>query len=88
MHEVRFEVTNGSQLTWETSVEFAGPTYEDVNGGSVFVGEDSTVPFLNDLAMNDVSIRSATNSYSTYDQFDPSERCIYTDGYSKYYPNT
>lgn len=74
-------MTDGPQLTWEMNVQFNGPSDQDFDGRSVFVGEGSTVRFLNDLTMNDVSIVSATDPDSNYDQFDLSGGCIYTDGY-------
>ena len=54
LYEVRFEVTNGAKLFWETNVEFHGTDEQDVDGGGVFVGEGSTVRFLNDLEMTNV----------------------------------
>ncbi|CAN0111165.1 unnamed protein product, partial [Ectocarpus fasciculatus] len=55
---VRLEVTGGAKLVWETNLFFRGDEEEEnnVNGGGVFVGEGSTVRFLNDLEMRDVRI--------------------------------
>lgn len=63
LENVRFEVTGGSKLTWETNAHFY---YEelgdlpDVNGGAVYVGEESTVRFLNDFETTNVGVRSQT----------------------------
>ncbi|CAN0546314.1 unnamed protein product, partial [Laminaria digitata] len=80
LHQVRFEVTNGATLIWETNVEFNGPTGEDVNGGGMFVGEGSTVRFLNDLMMTDVGVTSVTDESSDFASIQRSGGCVYTDG--------
>ena len=81
LYEVRFEVTNGATLYWETNVEFNGPSGEDVNGGGIFVGEGSTVRFLNDMEMTDVGVRSVTDESSDFSSNDRSGGCVYNDGY-------
>ena len=56
---VRFEVTDGAKLFWETHVLFDGIGAEEDqnnNGGAVFVGEGSTVRFWNDVEMRDATI--------------------------------
>ncbi|CAN0471390.1 unnamed protein product, partial [Scytosiphon promiscuus] len=58
LREIRCEVTNGAKLIWETNVEFHGTTGHDVDGGGLFIGEGSTVRFLNKLEMTDVGVRS------------------------------
>ena len=80
-YEVRFEVTNGAELFWETNVEFHGTRGQDVDGGGVFVGEGSTVHFLNDLGMTNVGIASVGYGSSDFAQYDLSGGCVYTDGY-------
>ena len=81
LYQLRFEVTNGAKLFWETNVEFNGPEGQDVNGGAVFVGEGSTVRFLNDLLMTDVGVRSVTDESSDFASYELSGGCVYTDGY-------
>ena len=81
LYEVRFEVTNGAKLVWETNVEFHGPEEQDFNGGALFVGEDSNVRFLNDLSMTDVGVRSVPEEDSDFASYQLSGGCVYTDGY-------
>ena len=81
LFQVRFEVTNGAQLIWETNVEFHGPLEQDVNGGALFVGVGSNVRFLNDLMMDDVSIISAREEDSDSAVRILSGGCVYTDGF-------
>ena len=81
LREVRFEVTNGAKLFWEPNVEFHGTSEQDVNGGGVFVGEDSAVRFLNDLSMTDVGVVSVTDESSDFASYELSGVCVYTDGY-------
>ena len=66
LYQVRFEITNGAKLVWETNVEFHGPEEQDVNGGALFVGEGSNVRFLNDLMMTDVGVRSVPEEDSDF----------------------
>lgn len=80
LYEVRFEVTNGAKLTWEPNVEFNGPYGEDVDGGGLFVGEGSSVRFMNDLLMTDVGVKSVTDEGSDYASVTRSGGCVYTDG--------
>ena len=81
LREVRFEVINGAKLFWETNVEFHGTNKQDVNGGGVFVGEGSTVRFLNDLSMTDIGVLSVTDESSDFASYELSGGCVYTDGY-------
>ena len=81
LYEVRFEVTNGSKLIWETNVEFHGSEEQDVNGGALYVGQDSNVLFLNDLMMTDVGVRSVPEEDSDFATYELSGGCVYTDGY-------
>lgn len=77
---IRFEVTNGAKLIWETHAKFSGSEGHDVNGGALFVGDGSTVRFLNDLQMVDYGIRS-DNDDGDYSTYVLSGGCVYTDGY-------
>ena len=81
LYEIRFEVTNGAKLFWETNVVFNGRTDEhELNGGAVFVGEDSTVRFWNDVELSGFSITSGSDTIAAgYDNV--SGGCVYTDGY-------
>lgn len=81
LYEIRFEVTNGAKLIWASSVEFHGSETQDVNGGGVFVGQGSTVRFLNNLEMTDVGVRSVTDESSDFASYQLSGGCVYTDGY-------
>lgn len=81
LYQVRFEVTNGATLIWETNVEFHGPTEQNVNGGAVVVGEGSTVRFLNDLLMDDVSVLSVPEEDSDFAQYVLNGGCVYNNGY-------
>ena len=81
LREVRFEVTNGAKVTWETNVEFRGTDGQDVDGGGIFIGEGSTVRFLNDLEMTNVGVRSVTDESSDFASYERSGGCVYTDGY-------
>ena len=81
LYEVRFEVKNGAKLVWETNVKFHGTGEQDVDGGGVFVGEGSTVRFLNDLEMTNVGVHSVTDESSDYASYERSGGCVYTDGY-------
>ena len=81
LYQVRFEITNGAKLVWETNVEFHGPEEQDVNGGALFVGEGSNVRFLNDLMMTDVGVRSVPEEDSDFATYVLSGGCVYTDGY-------
>ena len=80
LREIRFEVTNGAKLIWETNVEFHGTSGQDVDGGGVFVGEGSTVRFLNNLEMTDVGVRSVPEEGSDFAD-ERTGGCVYTDGY-------
>ncbi|CAM9653222.1 unnamed protein product [Pylaiella littoralis] len=81
---VRIEVTNGAKLFWETNVFFDGVEEEDEinnDGGAVFVGEGSTVRFLNDLEMRDVGITNERDEDSDFASFVRSGGCVWTNGY-------
>lgn len=80
LYEIRFEVKNGATLTWETNVQFNGPYGQDVDGGGVYVGEGSSVRFLNDLLMTDVGIKSVTDESSDFASVTRSGGCVYTNG--------
>lgn len=84
LRRVRLEVTNGAKLLWETNVLFDGVEGEDEqlnNGGAVFVGEGSTVRFLNDVEMRDVKIINERDEDSDYASFVRSGGCVWTNGY-------
>lgn len=81
LYEVRFEVTNGAKVTWETNLEFHGTDDQDVDGGGIFIGEGSSVRFLNDLEMTDVSVVSVTDESSDFASYERSGGCVYTNGY-------
>ncbi|CAN0377807.1 unnamed protein product [Pylaiella littoralis] len=81
---VRIEVTNGAKLFWETNVVFGGVEEEDEinnDGGAVYVGEGSTVRFLNNLEMTDVGIINETKEDSDFAAFVRSGGCVWTNGY-------
>ncbi|CAM9624366.1 unnamed protein product, partial [Laminaria digitata] len=82
LRQVRFEVTNGAKLYWETNAHFHGTeTNQDVDGGGVFVGEGSTLRFMNNLEMTDVGVRSVPEAGSDFASYELSGGCVYTDGY-------
>lgn len=84
LRRVRFDVTGGAKLFWETNVWFDGideDDNQDNDGGAVFVGEDSTVRFWNDVEMTDVSIFSATAPGSDNAQYTRQGGCVSTSGY-------
>ncbi|CAN0180140.1 unnamed protein product [Ectocarpus fasciculatus] len=80
---VRLEVTGGAKLFWETSVFFWGDEEEEnnVNGGGVFVGEGSTVRFMNDVEMRDVRIANEVDGDSDNAAFVRFGGCVWTAGY-------
>ena len=68
---VRLEVTNGSKFVTELVTTFELPAefddrgradfeLPDVNGGSLYIGVDSNVVFLNDVKFEDIGVRSQT----------------------------
>lgn len=79
---VRFDVTDGAELIWEPNVEFIGEegVENNVDGGAVYVGQGSTVRFLNDLAMRDVGIINETDEDSDYVSYQRSGDCVWTAG--------
>lgn len=84
LRRVRIEVTNGARLFWETNVFIDGVEDEDEqmnDGGAVFVGEGSTVRFLNDVEMRDVSIINERDEDSDFASFVRSGGCVWTNGY-------
>lgn len=84
LRRVRFEVTNGAELSWETNVWFDGVEDEDEqnnDGGAVFIGEGSTVHFLNDMEASDVSIISERDEGSDFASFVRSGGCVWTNGF-------
>ncbi|CAN0095466.1 unnamed protein product [Ectocarpus fasciculatus] len=80
---VRLEVTGGAKLVWETSVFFWGDEEDEnnVNGGGVFVGEGSTVRFMNDVEMRDVRITNERDGDSDSAVFVRFGGCVWTAGY-------
>ena len=81
LYEIRFEVTDGAKMFWEPNVHFHGSDNRDVFGGAVFVGDGSTVRFLNDLAMTDISVVSVPEESADSASYTLSGGCVYTDGY-------
>eukprot|EP00903_Cladosiphon_okamuranus_P009302 g8874.t1 len=84
LRRVRFEVTNGARLYWETNTWFDGVEDEDEqmnDGGAVYVGEGSTVHFLNDVEMSDVSIINERDGDSDFAIFVRSGGCVWTNGH-------
>ncbi|CAM9722273.1 unnamed protein product, partial [Ectocarpus sp. 12 AP-2014] len=79
---VRLVVTNGAELIWETHVDFIGDEEVEhmVDGGAVFVGEGSTVHFLNDLEMEDIRIINERDEDSDFASFVRSGGCVWTAG--------
>ncbi len=74
---VRLEVTNGSKFVTELVTTFELPAefddkgrsdfeYPDVNGGSLYIGVDSNVVFLNDVDFEDIGVRSQTAEDSDF----------------------
>ncbi|CAM9303396.1 unnamed protein product [Ectocarpus sp. 13 AM-2016] len=80
---VRLDVTNGAKLFWETNVIFEGDEEAElmVDGGAVYVGEGSTVRFLNDVQMRDVVIINERDEDSDFASFVRSGGCVWTAGY-------
>lgn len=81
LHQVRFEVTNGAKIFWETNVKLHGSDRHDVDGGGVFVGEGSTVRFRNDVELVDFGVRAAAEEGSDFASNQRRGGCVYTDGY-------
>lgn len=82
LKQIRFEVTNGAKLFWETNVKLSGSSdRHDVDGGGLFVGDDSTVRFRNNLEMVDFAVRAVAEEGSDYVTYQRSGGCVYTDGY-------
>ncbi|CAM9807534.1 unnamed protein product [Pylaiella littoralis] len=81
LNEVRFEVTGGAKLFWRLGAAFTGTDLQDVDGGAVFVGEDSTARFSGDFSTADVGIRSVPDEYADFATYDLDGGCVYVDGY-------
>ncbi|CAM9616747.1 unnamed protein product [Ectocarpus fasciculatus] len=79
---IRLDITNGAELIWETNVEFIGDEEVEhmVDGGGVFVGEGSSVRFLNDLEMQDIRIINERDDDSDFASFVRSGGCVWTAG--------
>ncbi|CAN0104480.1 unnamed protein product [Ectocarpus fasciculatus] len=79
---IRLDITNGAELIWETHVEFIGDEEVEhmVDGGGVYVGEGSTVRFLNDLEMQDIIIINERDEDSDFASFVRSGGCVWTAG--------
>lgn len=64
MRKLRLEVLGGSKVTFEVNTGFEldldEDDYPDVNGGALYIGQDSNVVFLNDFHVTDVGVRSET----------------------------
>ena len=81
LNQIRFEVTNGAKLFWETNVILYGSDRHDVDGGGLFIGEGSTIRFKNNVEMVDFGVRSVPEEGSDYASYFRSGGCVYTDGY-------
>lgn len=86
MRNLRFEILNGSKLTMEVNTRFQlefdeGDSYPDLNGGSLYVGEDSNVVFLNDFSSRDVGVRSQTEEDSDFPDHQNDAGVVYNQGY-------
>ena len=77
---VRFEVVNGSSLSIENNAFFLGFQEQDVNGGTLFVGEGSSVTFMNDFSTRDVGVRSVTDESSDFASYQLYGGVIYNEG--------
>lgn len=77
---IRFEVTNGAQIVWEPPVAFHGTDTQNINGGALWIGEGSTVHFLNDLEAFDVGVTNVRDEDSDHASFVRSGGCVYADG--------
>lgn len=80
LNQVRFEVTNGAKLVWETNAKFVGSEGHDVNGGALFIGKGSSARFRSNLGIVDYGIRSVKDE-GDYSSYVLSGGCVYTDGY-------
>lgn len=73
LRQVRFEVTNGAKLLWETNVHFHGTEIDqDVDGGGTF-------RFLNNLEMTDVGARSVPEQSPDLASYQLSGGGVYSD---------
>lgn len=81
LNQIRFEVTGGAKLFWETNAKLSGPRNQQVDGGGIFVGEGSNFRFLNDLYMSDFGIQTLPDEGSDYASYLLSGGCVYTSGY-------
>lgn len=80
LFQVRFEVINGGELTYEPNVEFLGVDLQNVDGGAVYVGEGSRVRFLNDFGTEGVGVRSIAD-LGDFSSYQLSGGCVWTNGY-------
>ena len=82
---VRFEVTNGANLDWETNVEFEGDEFynnlPDVNGGALYIGQGSRVRFFNNFETTNIGVRSETAESSDFPDHQNSGGCVWNNGY-------
>lgn len=81
LNMIRLEVTNGAKVFWEPNAKFLGAHDQDVDGGGLFVGEDSTARFMNNVEMVDFGVRAVLEDGSDYASYVRSGGCVYTDGY-------
>ena len=84
MRKVRFEVLGGSKLTIEVNIGFSLDLEEDnlpdLEGGILFVGEESNVVFLNDLSTRDIGVRSQTVEDSDFSDHVNRGGCMLVNG--------
>ena len=84
MRKVRFEVLGGSKLTIEVNMGFSldldEDDYPDLEGGILFVGEESNVVFLNDLSTRDIGVRSQTVEDSDFSDHVNRGGCMLVNG--------
>ncbi|CAM9598842.1 unnamed protein product [Sphacelaria rigidula] len=85
LEQVRFEVINGGELTFEPNARFVGTVGEEddlpgVDGGALFIGTGSRVRFLNDFMTQNVGVRSIVDD-GDFASVQLVGGCIWTDGY-------
>ena len=90
---VRLEVTNGSKFVTELVTTFELPgkfnerngfatfEYPDVNGGSLYIGVDSNVVFLNDVKFQDIGVRSQTVEDSDFSDHQNNGGVVHNNGF-------
>lgn len=84
LHNVRLEVVDGGKLTWETRIDFRNKDSEiklhNVSGGAVYVGQGSSVSFLNGFKTTNIGVRSMTDESSDFSSEILEGGCVYNNG--------